>query len=378
MTITVDPDGLRQTALYAWHRNAGAKIAPFAGWEMPISYGAGAIAEHRQVRAAAGLFDVSHMGQLFVGGPEAMPFLESVVSSSLAALSDSESTYALLCRANGTVVDDIFVYRLGQRWLVVVNAANREKDRSWLIEHLPARGVEIVDKSDDTSMFALQGPRAVEIADMLFGGEVASIPRFASRELELEGAEVLVGRTGYTGEDGIELFVDSVSAERIWSKILITADAANISCGPIGLAARDSLRFEPGFPLYGHELDDETTPVEARLTWACDLEKEFVGRDAILLRRANGADKRLATVQLTERGVPRQGNKILHNGDDVGSVVSGMYAPTLDGYFANVFVPPGLAKVGTIMEIEIRDRRKGVVVVKRPLYTPRYRVGDKP
>ncbi|MFW5835807.1 MAG: glycine cleavage system aminomethyltransferase GcvT, partial [bacterium] len=273
---------VKTTPLNAWHRAAGAKMVDFAGWDMPISYRSGPIEEHRLVRRSAGLFDVSHMGQFHVSGPGALDYLQRLVSADLLSVAEQGSTYALLCRDDGGVLDDLFLYNLPDRWLVVVNAANREKDYAWFTDHLPGGvgspdGVLLDDVSDDTAMFAFQGPAALSVMDRLTDGRTSAIPRFCAAELELAGLPapaagrvLTVGRTGYTGEDGVELFAPATVAQAVWERVLAEAEAAGVEAGPIGLAARDSLRFEPGFALYGHELTEELTPVEARVTWACD------------------------------------------------------------------------------------------------------------
>ncbi len=363
----------RTTVLHQWHGSAGARMTGFAGWDMPVSYGRGAIEEHRLVRRSAGLFDTSHMAQYTVSGDRALEYLERLVTARLAGLAEWSSTYALLCRDDGGVLDDLFLYRLPDSWLVVANAANRERDASWFREHLPSSGVEFADVSDETSMFAFQGPKTLSVMDRLTDAAASRIGRFAAAELPLAGASVLVGRTGYTGEDGVELFLPNETALAVWELLLAEAERAGVEAGPIGLAARDSLRFEPGFPLYGHELSTEISPVEARLTWACDLEKEFIGRDALARQRERGVERRLATVRMKERSVPREGFAVQSDGKPVGHVASGMYCPTVDASCANVFVPAALAKVGTDVDIEIRGRPRAAVVVKRPLYTPAYR-----
>ena len=364
---------LEVTALHSWHKANGAKMAEFAGWDMPIQYGTGAIEEHRLVRRSAGLFDVSHMGQLVCSGSGAAAFLDHMLSGDIASLDEGHSTYALLCREDGGVLDDVFVYRLAGEFLVVVNAANTEKDARWLAEHLPDSGVELDDFSPDTAMFAFQGPQAVPVMDALTGGRASGIPRFGSGNLTVGGISCTVGRTGYTGEDGVELFLPAASALPVWEAILEEADRQNVECGPVGLAARDSLRFEPGFPLYGHELSEEISPIQTRLKWACNLEKDFVGAPVLRKQAEEGVPSRLATVVMEQRGVPRQGYRVLHDGSPVGIVASGMYAPTADAYAANVFVSPPLAKIGSVVDIEIRSDARAATVVKRPLYKPAYR-----
>lgn len=345
---------------------------------MPIAYPGGSIAEHRLVRSSCGLFDVSHMGRLRVTGPGSLAWLERLVTADLASVGPGGSTYALLCREDGGVLDDLFIYRLDEYWLVVMNAANRAKDLAWFTRHLPADGsVTLHDASEESAMIAFQGPQAVRVMDHLTAGAAGRIPRFGAAALAVDGVDagagIIVGRTGYTGEDGVELFPPADVALQLWERLLAAASQLGVDAGPIGLAARDSLRFEPGFALYGHELTEQITPVEARLTWACNLEKEFIGRDAIAARREAGPRVKLATVRLTGRGVPREGYRVLAGGEPVGTVATGMYAPTVDAYCANVFVASALAKTGADVDIEIRGQAKPAVVVKRPLYTPAYR-----
>jgi glycine cleavage system T protein len=357
--------------IYAWHESAGAKFTEFAGWEMPLSYGSGAVAEHHLVRRSAGLFDVSHMAQFEISGDGATAFLNQLVSANVAQVPANSSTYALLCAEDGGVVDDLYCYRLPDRWFIVANAANRAEDADWIRSKLAAWDgeAEFADVSDANAMFALQGPRAMGVADAVTGGGASDIPRFGIAEL----AGVRVGRTGYTGEDGVEFFVGPAEALGFWTGVIEAAEKDGVEIGPIGLAARDSLRFEPGFALYGHELSRDITPLEARLAWACDLEKDFIGRDALVKQKQDGLSKRLATVQMVDRGVPREGYQVLHEGKVVGTVATGMLAPTLEGFFANVFVPPALAKTGADVDIEIRGAARAARVVKRPLYTPAYR-----
>jgi glycine cleavage system T protein len=365
---------LKHTALYEWHKNNGARLAEFAGWEMPIQYADGAIAEHHLVRQSLGIFDVSHMAQISVTGDAATEWLERMVSAHVAAIPAGGSSYALLCREGGGVLDDLFIYRLADEWLVVANAANEEKDLRWLRHHLPGdESVTITNKSPDLAMFAVQGPNAIAVMDALTNGAAGATERFYSNRVQIKDVEVVLGRTGYTGEDGVELFVPNESADKVWTAVLAAADEQKVSAGPIGLAARDSLRFEPGFALYGHELSEDITPVEARLTWACAFATPFIGRDAIRAKKDAGPDRKLATIRLLEKGVPRQGCEVLADGEKVGEVVSGMYAPTVDAYCANAFLLPERAKSGTVVEVDIRGRLKRAEVVKRPLYTPAYR-----
>ena len=370
---------VRRTRLYDWHVRNNAKTVSFAGWEMPLAYQQGAIEEHRITRRSVGIFDIDHMGQFEMRGPEAGKALQHLLSFDPSDLAPYESHYALLLAEDAGVIDDLFVYRLPDRWLIVVNAANREEDFVWMERKIGRYRATLVDRSDQLYMVALQGPRAIE----LFGAAMASKgspslwtppPRFFAQEVELEETPVILGRTGYTGEDGVELFFPEKAAEQIWNLFLTTARHRQIEITPAGLAARDSLRFEPGFALYGHELSRKVTPVEARLTWSCTMDGSFIGSDALRARKAEGGSQRLVTLAMDERGVPRQGYDIVDGyGSRVGEIVTGMYAPTADLYAGNAFVERSSAKVGTELYVDIRGRKKKARVVKRPLYRPAYR-----
>lgn len=387
---------LKHTALHEWHRRNGARMGPFAGWDMPLQYERGAVGEHRAVREQAGLFDISHMGQIEVAGPDATAFLDYALSNDIRGLPLGSSTYCLMCRPHGGVIDDVFVYSLPDRFYVVVNAANIEKDEAWLREVAagsvagnagPAGGgtaandgpaprfeVVIENRSRETSMFALQGPRALGVFERAAGHGAGDLARFAIREDDVAGASCLVSRTGYTGEDGVEIYVANTSALTLWEALLAAGEDVPGGVALIGLAARDSLRFEPGFALYGHELDEETTPVEARLKWACALERPFVGRGAILKQIEEGVSKKLATVKMVDRAMLREGYEVRSpEGRSIGRVVTGMYSPTLDWYYGNVFVTPAFARTGAEVDILIRGRSRRAEVVKRPLYRPAYR-----
>lgn len=371
-------DALRETPLVGWHESAGAKMVPFAGWRMPVQYPNGSLAEHRLTRRSVGLFDVSHMGRLRFTGAGSTEALERLLTCHVAQIAVGGSGYALMCRSDGTTIDDVFAYHDEDSWLVVVNAANHLRDVEWISGNLGDRA-DVTDITDELAMIAIQGPNAIALVDALAAGSVESIPRFAFVHDRLAGQEAMVSRTGYTGEDGVEIYIASPHARSLWETLLAEADQAGIEAGACGLAARDSLRFEPGFALYGHELDDSTTPLEARLNWACDFDTDFIGREALLEQKERGVERRLATVTLLDSGVPRQGYGVHadHDGEPsgqpVGTVASGMFAPTVDAYCANVFVPRDLARTGTILHIDIRGRMRRAKVVKRPLYKPAYR-----
>ncbi|MDR2663512.1 MAG: glycine cleavage system aminomethyltransferase GcvT [Treponema sp.] len=371
---------MKTTLLHPWHEKAGARFAPFAGFDMPINYAAGAVEEHRLCRRSAGLFDIDHMGRLILSGPGAGEALSAVVSGPVLDMNAGEARYSLLLNDRGGVIDDLFIYRLAEGdsgkdpWLVVVNAGNRETDLAWLTEKLP-RHIGLRDISGETCMIAVQGPRAVELLDRLAeaAGAVSSIPRAAMRTLTLAGIPLRAGRTGYTGEDGAELFCAADKGLFVWEAILAEAAAAGIEAGPVGLAARDSLRFEAGMPLHGHEISPDITPLEALLSWACDFTKDFLGKEALLAQRARGIAKKLATVNVGG-GVPRTGYPVLNPaGERIGFAAAGMFCPTTGTYSANVFVPPEYTSPGTKLAVEIRGAPREAEVVKRPLYIPVYR-----
>ncbi|MDR2370614.1 MAG: glycine cleavage system aminomethyltransferase GcvT [Treponema sp.] len=376
---------MKTTLFRSWHENAGARFAPFAGWEMPIQYPAGAVEEHRLCRRSAGIFDVDHMGQFVLSGDGAGAALSALVSGAVLDMKAGEARYSLLLNEKGGVVDDLFIYRLDEEdgfgkdpWFIVVNAGNRETDYTWFLEHLPT-GVRLQDISEETCMISLQGPRAVEVLDRLGGsketgnGPVSAIPRSAMKKINLAGIPLWAGRTGYTGEDGAELYYDAKEALALWEAIFVEAKTVGIEIGPIGLAARDSLRFEAGMPLHGHEISQSISPLEALLSWACDFNKDFTGKAALLEQKARGLSRRLATVNVSG-GVPREGYRVLNGeGEAIGAVASGMFCPTTGTYSANVFVPPRYAAAGTKLAVEIRGNAKQAEVVKRPLYVPVYR-----
>ncbi|MBI1880275.1 MAG: glycine cleavage system aminomethyltransferase GcvT [Chloroflexi bacterium] len=365
---------LKRTHLFQWHVDHGGRMVPFAGWEMPVQYSTGPIEEHHLTRRSAGLFDIDHMGQITITGPDAETYLNHLVTWDIRLMGDNEAHYALMCYEHGGIVDDIFIYKLAERWFVVVNASNLDKDFQWLRDHAEGYNITIKNVSDETYMLALQGPRAIELLQRLVRIDLTGVPRFSAVETDVNDVLAIIGRTGYTGEDGLELFFPAEAALQIWESILNTGAAAGIEVKPIGLAARDSLRFEPGFPLYGHEINADITPIEANLGWACKFDKDFIGKATLLKQKEIGATKKLIAFELTEKGVPRQDYPVASaGGQPIGTVVTGLYAPTVDKYCGHAFVPPEYAAVGTPLQIIIRDKPKAAVVVKRPFYLPTYR-----
>jgi aminomethyltransferase len=370
---------LKRTELYQWHVDHGGRMVPFAGWEMPVQYPTGPVKEHEITRQAAGLFDIDHMGQIEVRGPEAEQFVNWIVTYDVTKIKLFNAHYGLFCYADGGTIDDLFVYRLpdpesedSHYFFLAINAANRAKDVAWVSAHAKGFDVSVKDISDDTYMIAFQGPKAPEIMDSLTNIDLTQMARFsAAQDLILEDVPVLLGRTGYTGEDGFELFFPAEDAVKVWEAILEEGKEEGVA--PIGLAARDSLRFEPCMPLYGHELSPTISPVEARLTFAVSFDKDFIGRDALLKQKLEKPNRVLVGFEMVDRGLAREEYLVLHEGEEIGIVTTGMYSPTTSRYLGMALVPRKFSKVGTDIEIQIRNRRVNANIVKRPFYIPAYR-----
>ncbi len=355
---------LKRTPLYAAHRALGAKLVPFAGWEMPLQYH-GIVSEHRAVRSAAGLFDLSHMGELYFAGPGAGGDVDRLVSSDIAGLAVGQARYGLLCNERGTIVDDVIVYRLeAEIYLIVVNAANVDKDREHARRYVGA-STTLDDRSLQTALVAIQGPRAARILAACADATLASLPPFGVTALTVAGKRATVARTGYTGEDGFEVFVTNADAEVLWARLLATGQAAGLV--PVGLGARDTLRLEARYSLYGNDIDESAGPIEAGLGWTCKLDKDFIGRDAIAKQRVDGPPRRIVGL-VVEGGVARHGHLVTADGRPVGTVTSGTYGPTVDKNIALAYVPIALTKVGTELHVRIRDRDVPATVVKTPFY----------
>jgi aminomethyltransferase len=368
---------LKHTHLFNWHIDHGGRMVPFAGWKMPVQYPTGPIQEHHATRQAAGLFDIDHMGQVLVRGADAEDFVNKIVSYDVTSMKLLDAHYAIFCYKDGTCVDDLFVYKMPDPdfefyFFLAINASNREKDVAWLSAHASKYNVQVKDISDETYMMAFQGPKAPEILDQLAEADLLGVPRFTAVQTKLvDDIPALLGRTGYTGEDGFELFLPAESALRVWESILEVGTPVGVK--PIGLAARDSLRFEACMPLYGHEISAEISPIEARLGFALSLEKPFTGRDALLKQKLEGPANLLVGFEMIERGVAREHYPVLYEGEQVGHVTSGMFSPTTDRYLGMAIVPSEIAHLGTEIEIEIRNKAVKAKIVKRPFYIPAYR-----
>ncbi len=361
-----------KTALYERHVALGGRMVEFAGWVLPVQYPTGPKAEHLAVRQTAGLFDIDHMGQVTVSGPDALAFLQSVMTADVAAIAPGAAGYALLCYDDGGVVDDTFIYNLPGRYFVAINASNVAKDVAWLRYHAGGFDAQVEDISDATYMLALQGPLAQAIVQPLCPAELAQVGYHRAIETQVAGVPTLLGRTGYTGEDGFELFFPTASAPAVWDALMALGQPKGLL--PIGLAARDSLRFECCMPLYGQEIAADRSPLEAGLGWAVALDKRaFLGREALLKERLEGSPERLVGFQMMDGGVPRHGYEVAVDGMVCGEVTSGGYAPSLDGFYGLAYVPAEYARPGGELQVLIRERARRAVIVRRPFVKPAHR-----
>ncbi|MFY9264862.1 MAG: glycine cleavage system aminomethyltransferase GcvT [Solirubrobacterales bacterium] len=352
---------LRRTSLYDAHVAAGAKIVAFAGWEMPVVYPDGIRAEHLTVRSSSGVFDVSHMGQIETTGPQATEFLQRLVSNDVTKVEIGGAQYSTLCREDGGVIDDLFTYRLaGERYLTVTNASNHQTDFEWFAQNSGDYDVDLADRANEYAMLAVQGPRARADLAGLIEGEAP--PRMTAVEAKVAGRPALVCGTGYTGEDGVELLVAPDDAPAIWESLL----AAGVA--PIGLAARDTLRLEVCFHLYGNDLSLERNPIEAGLAWACALGTGFIGADALRAVKMAGPAQKLVAFLFTGPGIPRQGNTVVKDGAEIGVVTSGTLSPSLGTGAGMAYVDATFAEPGTTFDVDVRGRLRPATVHRKPLY----------
>jgi aminomethyltransferase len=359
---------LKRTPLYECHVEARARIVPFAGFEMPVQY-VGVIDEHKAVRTSVGLFDVSHMGEVEVVGRRALDFVQYVTCNDASKLTNGRAQYSGLMTPRGTFVDDLLVHKMAdERYFLVVNAANTDKDYAYLCAQAAAfDGVDVRNRSDDYAQIAIQGPRALEVLQKLTPAELAEIKYYRFVEGVVDGVPAIIARTGYTGEDGFEVYVTPADAARIWRKLLEAGREFGIM--PVGLGARDTLRFEACMALYGNDIDDSTTPFEAGLDWIVKLEKEgFLGREALVRQKAAGITRKLVGFEMKGRGIARHGYPIWSGAREVGIVTSGTHAPTVGKALGMGYVPVGLSETGSKLEIEIREQKVAAQVVETPFY----------
>ena len=350
-------DALQRTPLHDRHVAAGARLVPFAGWEMPVQY-EGIRAEHLAVRERAGVFDVSHMGEIETSGPDAEAFLQRVLSNDVTKLADGGAQYSVLCQDDGGVLDDLFSYRLGDRFLTVTNASNHESDLAWFRRHADGFDVQLDDRLHDLAMLAVQGPEARGIVAGIADGELPK--RFKTATLTVAGQDgVLVCGTGYTGEDGVELIVPAAAAGAVWDAV------TGAGAQPAGLGARDTLRLEVCFHLYGNDLSEDRGPIEAGLGWCCKEDTGFIGADAVRAARESGTPEQLVPFVLTGPGIARRGNPVVGGGE----VTSGTLSPCLDQGIGMAYLPTGGTEPGTPFEIDVRGKTRPAEVRTKPLYS---------
>lgn len=369
--VTAAAPELKRTPLNSVHRNMGGRMVDFGGWDMPVQYPAGTVAEHLRTRQHAGLFDVSHMGEIDVRGSEAIALVNYLTSNDASKLIDGQAQYSALTTPEGTVIDDLLVYRLAEtHLLLVVNAGTTKKDWDWITSHTRNEAAQLRNVSAEYCQLALQGPDALGILERLTDLPLAEIKYYHFAEGQVDGIPAIVSRTGYTGEDGFEVYADSSKAEHIWGKLL---DAGNFGSEtgvlPCGLAARNTLRLEAGMALYGHEIDETTSLLEANLGWICKLNKgDFIGREVLAKQKEDGVRKRLVGFEVMERGIARDEQDVLIDGKRLGKVTSGSPAPFLKQNIGMAYVPTEFAIEGQQIHIDVRGKLVGAKIVKTPFY----------
>jgi aminomethyltransferase len=363
---------LKKTPLNVAHRQMGGRMVDFGGWDMPVQYPAGTIEEHLRTRTHSGLFDVSHMGEIDVRGPDAIRFVNRITSNDVTKLVDGQAQYSALTTPEGTVVDDLLVYRMAENHLMlVVNAGTTTKDWEWISSHRADESVALKNVGSEYCQLALQGPDALGILQPLTAVPLAEIKYYHFSPGTVDGVAAILSRTGYTGEDGFEVYAAADKAEQLWNKILDTGDFGSpTGVLPCGLAARNTLRLEAGMALYEHEIDETTTLLEANLGWICKLDKgEFIGREALARQKEAGVRKRLVGFEVTERGIARDEQEVVIDGQRVGRVTSGSPAPYLKKNIGFAYVPAEYATVGQEIKIDVRGRLVNAQIVKTPFYT---------
>jgi len=355
----------KQTALYQTHKSLGAKMVDFAGYKMPIQY-SGIIGEHKRVRESVGVFDVSHMGEFIISGDGAEPFLNRMTINDVTKVSPGQAQYTAMCYEDGGMIDDLLIYRYEHHFMMVVNAANLEKDWNWLQEHLGEK-VEMNNISDSITLLAVQGPNSRRLLQKLTDVDMTRIKFYRFIEGKIADAPATIARTGYTGELGFELYLENQFTEQVWDAIFEAGKEFRVL--PVGLGARDTLRLEAGLCLYGNDIDESTNPLEAGLSWITKLDKgDFIGRDALVDIRKKGLTRKLAGFKLLERGIPRHGYTISKDGKNIGEVTSGNQSPVLNTGIGMGYVKKEFADPGTDINIMIRNREVSAKVVKPPFH----------
>ena len=371
INVTSPAPQLKQTPLNRVHRELGGKMVDFGGWDMPVQYPAGTIEEHLRTRNHSGLFDVSHMGEIDVKGSDAIAFVNRITSNDVTKLIDGQAQYSALTTPDGTVIDDLLVYRFAADHLfLVVNAGTTEKDWEWIRSHHAGESVELKNVSTEYCQIALQGPDALSILQQLTHVPLNDIKYYHFTTGTVDGVESIISRTGYTGEDGFEVYAAAEKGEQLWNKMLeVGKVGTETGVLPCGLAARNTLRLEAGMSLYGHEIDETTTLLEANLGWICKLDKgEFIGREKLAQQKEAGLKRRLVGFEITERGIARDDQEVVIGDQRVGKVTSGSPAPYLKKNIGFAYVPAEFAAVGGEIKIDVRGRLVGAQIVKTPFY----------
>lgn len=364
-------NALKQTPLNAVHRQLGGKMIDFGGWDMPVQYTAGVIEEHLRTRTACGLFDVSHMGEIHVDGAGAIEFVNHLTTNDVTKLVDGQAHYSALTTPNGTVIDDLLVYRFSEnQLLLVVNASTQDNDWEWIRSHKEGFDVDLRHASVEYCQIAIQGPKAIEILSKLTDTDLNAVKYYHFTHGEVDGVPSILSRTGYTGEDGFEVYADAAKAEQLWNKMLDAGDYGKENgILPAGLAARNTLRLESAMSLYGHELSEEITPLEANLGWICKLNKgDFIGREALAKQKEEGLKRKLVGFEMTDKGIARDGQDVYINGAKVGFVSSGSPAPFLKKNIGLAFVPTEFANVGQEIAVDVRGKQLSAKIVPTPFY----------
>ncbi len=364
---------LKKTSLFKSHEKHGGKIVNFSGWALPVQY-EGLTAEHEAVRNFAGLFDVSHMGEVEVKGKEAFDFVQNLVTNDVSVLEDNQVIYTFMCYPHGGVVDDLLVYKFtSNHFFLVINASNIEKDFKWMKENVGSYEMELTNISDEVSEMAIQGPNAQKILQELADTELSEIVFFyCKRDVKVAGANCLVSRTGYTGEDGFEIYLSHEDAEVVWDKLMEAGKEYGLK--PAGLGARDTLRFEATLPLYGNELSEDITPLEAGLGFFVKLDKEkFIGKEALVKQKEEGLKRKIVGFEMIDKGIPRHGYDVMADGKKIGFVTTGYAAPTVNKNIGLAMVDIEYAKLETPIEIKVRKRVLKAKVVSKRFYSKKYK-----
>ena len=358
----------KRTCLYDKHVALGALISPFGGFDMPIQY-TGIVDEHNAVRQACGIFDVSHMGEVLVTGPESEKFVNYIFTNDIAGAPDGKIFYGMMCHPTGGVVDDLLVYRMGaERFFLVINASNIDKDVAWIMEHAKDFDVTVENQSEKYGEVAVQGPKTEEIVERILGIQCSDLAFYTCKEVEVNGETIIISRTGYTGEDGFEIYASHAFTNEVWDKLVGSGEVK-----PCGLGCRDTLRFEVGLPLYGDELTDEITPLEAGLGMFAKLDKDFIGRDALVAQKTEGLKRKIVGIELKDKAIPRHGYPVEVDGKVIGEVTTGYNSISTGKSVCMAMVDIEYAKLDTEVEVRIRKKVFPGVVTKKRFYDKNYK-----